>query len=130
MANKAETKFREMIAKRKCEVFRAGWPDFLLVTEAGNCLFVEVKSASDRLSETQVRTFAALEWNRVYVRIWWEKVPDALLPWRKFLAMTKDTETRVYNGRRRGRVAPFAVDGWEKLSAMAGKWEPSAEDRG
>jgi hypothetical protein len=116
MANKAEDKFRKLISQRGCEVHRAGWPDFLLTTASGKAFCVEVKADADRLSAAQIRCFTALEAAGIYVRVWWERRPDSLLEWRKFLRLTTNMRNRS-GGCEVGR---------ERLSAL-GPWDPNAK---
>jgi hypothetical protein len=64
---------------------RNGWPDFMVLLD-GKPLFIEVKSRGDKLSRPQKRMFEALEAAGIMVRVWWEREPDRLMTWRKFLA--------------------------------------------
>lgn len=79
-----ETKFREAAATKGWNVHRRGWPDFVLTTET-ETLLVEVKSWDDKLSKGQRTLFEAIERLGVKVYVWWEREPDKLMPWRKFL---------------------------------------------
>jgi hypothetical protein len=99
---KAEEKFLHLIKSRKCEVIRAGWPDYLLFTKEGNPFMVEVKSKNDRLSLRQITMFTALNRMNIKVFVFWTEAPDALLPWKKFMTYT----TNMRRKKRTGICAP------------------------
>lgn len=46
-----------------------GWPDLLLVSPTGTVLFIEVKTATGRLSKMQTRTINQLEKNHANVYV-------------------------------------------------------------
>lgn len=91
----AEAQFLVLADSRGKEVYRNGWPDFLVEDrESGGMIGVEVKCNSDQVSEHQAAMFAALERSgalRVY--IWDPKKPATLTPWERY----------VNRPRRRGR---------------------------
>lgn len=101
-----EAKFFQLASKRGWKLYRSGWPDFLLLSE-GKLLFVEVKSANDRLSATQLELFEALSKLGIRVRVWWERTPDRLIHWRRFADTVRqvDEKERAILARREKRWA-------------------------
>ena len=58
----AEKVFVQRAIEQNYEVYRSGWPDFLIVKKGTDIYrFVEVKSPSDAVSRGQIEMFAALE---------------------------------------------------------------------
>lgn len=95
--------FKEASAKLSAKIWRAGWPDFLMHSEAHGYIGVEVKSDGDKLSDSQKRMFAALELAGIKTFVWWTKSHDRLIPWRKFLheAAIEKMVKQWRGGRRR-----------------------------
>ncbi len=91
--NNAEAAFKRMAVDRGYTVLRAGWPDFLLHRK-GKPVFVEVKSDLDTLSDGQIELFEVLAGVGVHVVVWWERMPDKLLPWRRFRSLSTPKQRR------------------------------------
>jgi hypothetical protein len=89
----AEAAFKRRAESKGWTVLRAGWPDYL-ITDGGKPRFVEVKSETDTLSEGQVELFEGLEKAGIRVVIWWEAMPDKLLPWRRFSKLSAPARRR------------------------------------
>lgn len=100
-----EARFRALAVERGWRVHRQGWPDFLLATDEGAHL-VEVKSVSDKLSARQVELFTALETLGLTVKVWWEREPGKLMPWRKFLELRGGALRRDPEPGKRARNPP------------------------
>ena len=74
-----------------------------MIVADGKAHFVEVKSATDCLSDNQVELFEALGAAGVQVVIWWELAPSRLIPWRRF----RDLQRRIRKSvQSRGAAAP------------------------
>jgi len=65
----AECIFKEKCSEKGWKPHRPSWPDFMVETDDGRLLFVEVKG-KDRVSETQAATFEILENHGFPVYIW------------------------------------------------------------
>lgn len=89
----AEARFKGAATAKGWKVHRSGWPDFFL-TGNGRPRFVEVKSATDKISDNQAEMFEALSLTGVEVFVWWESRPTKLIPWRRFLAMQRQKARR------------------------------------
>jgi hypothetical protein len=80
----AERAFMEKALGKGAQIYRHGWPDFLIALDGG-AKFVEVKRDGDTISARQQRAFEALEKHTgLHVWIWDLKKPEKLTPWRKY----------------------------------------------
>lgn len=79
----AEAKFRDLAKAKGWRVHRGGWPDFAIAAN-GVLRLVEVKSASDVLSEGQLELYETLSSMGIQVMVWWELTPSRLIPWKRF----------------------------------------------
>lgn len=71
-------------------IYRHGWPDFLLVDDAGKAYAVEVKArSSEALRKSQEEMFPMLEQLGVTVYVWAPDRPDRLVPWRKWRVQSR-----------------------------------------
>lgn len=96
-------------AKGRNQLIRGGWPDFLMFDDGGSLIGVEVKSDSDRLSESQIRCFSALESTGLRVFVWHAKTPDVLVPWRKWFESFSEIRGKPRNTEANIRIptSPF-----------------------
>ena len=70
--NWREEKARQLALDKGYEVFRGGWPDFLLWNaKEGRAVFLEVKAKNDKLSRGQVRMHAMLKKLGLNVQVYW-----------------------------------------------------------
>jgi hypothetical protein len=86
ISNAAEKAFLLKAVARKTknvEIFRAGWPDYLMI-EDGKIYGVEVKTRPDNVRPRQAKMFTALERAGISVYVWSPEEPNRLLPWRKW----------------------------------------------
>jgi hypothetical protein len=77
-----------------CTIYRNGWPDFLIDTDDGRTIAVEVKAPTDQVRPAQRRMFAALERLGIPVFVWDPRKPDALTPWSGFRKEAEPTRNR------------------------------------
>lgn len=67
-----------------CEVWRNGWPDFLVKNKDGKMFAVEVKAGADKVRLAQAAMFEALEAAGVPVFVWNPRRPTTLTHWRRY----------------------------------------------
>lgn len=93
--------------KKQCDVFRAGWPDYLIFDRRSKeYRLVEVKNGpNDALRPSQVKMFEVLEKLGLHVYVWTPREPDTLVRWRTFLKHTeaKKETRRAAKGLDTGR---------------------------
>lgn len=91
----AERLFLRRAQERKeLDVWRNGWPDFLLQdTDSGRFFAVEVKAGGDSVSIAQRRMFAALEASGLSVFVWNPSVSKRLIPWRTYRSCIEKDRT-------------------------------------
>jgi hypothetical protein len=77
---------RQFIKRATGELWRNGWPDFLLKRTGFPLIGVEVKAGEHSVSHAQARMFAALEKVGLKTYIWNPAHPDVLTPWRSYLS--------------------------------------------
>lgn len=83
------------------EIYRAGWPDFLLIhKETGQPRFIEVKSPTDSLSDNQKTMFAALEQCGIKVEVYrsGKREGKRARPWRQEVEQTTRDEPAQESG--------------------------------
>jgi len=106
--NATEARFFALADVRGKEVYRHGWPDFLLIDD-GQAIGVEVKTDTDAIRPSQSRMFEALERSgAMHVYVWCPRNPDALTPWRRFYRLSSDY-TPMPRQRVQGRIK-----GWDR----------------
>ncbi len=98
--NHPEATFHDLAAAKGWEVLRGGWPDFALMAD-GVLRLVEVKSACDDLCDGQVELYEMLGKAGIQVYVWWELTPSRLIPWKRFLEITKRIKKSGYLHRKR-----------------------------
>lgn len=81
----AERAFSALADSKGKDVFRSGWPDFLVLDrDQGSAICVEVKTATDEVRPSQRVMFEMLETVGLRVMIWSPEEPQHLVPWRKW----------------------------------------------
>lgn len=81
----AERAFCVLADSRGKRVYRHGWPDFLVIDkDTSGVVFVEVKTGSDDIHDSQLKMFTALEDAGLRVCVWRPEEPLILVPWRRF----------------------------------------------
>mgnify|MGYP001566801061 CR=1 FL=1 len=82
-----EHKVRERLRAQGCQVYRAGWPDFLVVEPSGKIHAIEVKRPYGRLSPMQEAVFKLLQQIGLSIEVLHESnertSPDCPTPSRK-----------------------------------------------
>lgn len=78
----AELAFAQLAMERMMPVHRPSWPDFMVLTEDDELIFVEVKGKTDQIREGQRRTFNILTRHGFKVFIWHEGRPNRLKRWK------------------------------------------------
>jgi hypothetical protein len=111
----AERLFLRRAQERKSvDVWRNGWPDFLLQdTDTGRFFAVEVKAGGDSVSIAQRRMFAALEASGLSVFVWNPAVSKKLIQWRKYRSsigegrspLTLNEQADIFAAWKRGKLA-------------------------
>lgn len=128
----AESKFKQLALEKGWKVHRSGWPDFLIVAD-GKAQFVEVKSATDSVSDNQAELYAALSSAGVEVFIWWESSPQVLIPWRRFEERQRQEKQRAQSRSTTSRVrkAPGFDVRWFNARGQLSKrgWPASLNSR-
>lgn len=90
----AEFKFRRLARRAGWTVLSRGWPDFLVITPAGNLRFVEVK-ALDKLLPDQKLMLGALEKAGLRVEVW-DSIAGRFVAWRDF----RPSKPKPYRSKR------------------------------
>ena len=87
----AEAKFKARALEKGWKPHRPSWPDFLVETETGQIVAVEVKSRTDRISKTQHATFNLLESAGIPVYVWRDSNEgrNVLVRWNSGLGLIK-----------------------------------------
>lgn len=87
----SEAKFKARALEKGWKPHRPSWPDFLVETEAGRLIAVEVKSRTDRISKTQRATFNLLESAGIPVYVWRDvnEGRNVLVRWDQGLGLIK-----------------------------------------
>lgn len=109
-----QRRFAAMADAKGKQIYRGGWPDFLVVDVSGATLGVSVKEPWDSISKSQVVMFAALEAAGLAIVVWKPNQPNVLRPWRLFLS-----EQAAESERK---------DLPEKIARMKGRLERGEED--
>lgn len=77
----AELEFANLALEKMWPVHRPSWPDFMMLTETDELVFVEVKGKTDQISDNQRRTFNILTRHGFKVFVWHETRPRKLMKW-------------------------------------------------
>ncbi len=66
---KSEYFVKKFLERQGCQVYKNGWPDFLVITSKGKLNFIEVKGPRDRLRKNQKLLFNILKQYKIPVKI-------------------------------------------------------------
>ncbi len=121
----AEKVFVQDAIDRGYLVYRSGWPDFLLIhKQTGERRFIEVKSPTDDLTDSQRAMFAALEQCGIEIEIYRAgKQPGTRCsPWRDLQEPDSGPPER--------EVAAMSNRGGDETKAVCSACEPKAGQKG